>query len=252
MSEEEKNKGQNAMDESGMKKSKKDMFLENIRAKYPDISDEDDLYGAAMSGYDAEHEWAKKQREENKRMSDALSADPQLASFVTEVFERGKDGHPELALLNFGDLMKSYMMGELSSDEYLSEKQKRDAEKQETEKKIEAQNAVFEKWCSDKGYDPDEWLQKASEMLLTPMSKYEMAEAQFDAIDKLINYDEDVAAAEEAGRVAGRNERIVAQRKKEKNVDGIPRSSSEQQRADASDTGLSGMVRSRKYRNSLN
>ena len=33
-------------------KTKRELFLANMRTKYPDIEDEDELYGAAMEGYD--------------------------------------------------------------------------------------------------------------------------------------------------------------------------------------------------------
>lgn len=188
----------------------RDKWLENMRAKYPDVQDEDALYEASMSGYDQEHEYAKKQRAENQQLAETLNASPELARMYSEMLERGKDGHPEMAILNIGDLLKAYLNGEISSDEYIAEKEKRSAEESEKAKKIDAQMEVLKQWCEKKGYDVDEWLQKANDALLSPLSTFDLAEAQFEGIDKMLNYDEDVQAAE----IRGRNANISEKRRK--------------------------------------
>lgn len=189
----------------------RDRWLENMRGKYPDIENEDDLYARSMEGYDAEHDFAKQQREENASLNELITSNPELARFYNEMFERGKEGHPEMALLNVGDLLKAYITGEMTSDEYIAEKEKRSQAESEQQKKLEAQNAVFTAWCEKKGYDPEEWATRAAEKLFTPMANHELAEAQFDAIDKMLNYDDDVEAAE----VRGRNANISSQRRRQ-------------------------------------
>lgn len=235
------------------KPTKKETFLLNVRKKYPDIEDEDELYGKVMDDYDIEHEWAKKQRSENDRLASAMTASPELAAFMTEVMERGADGHPEMAFLNLGDLLESYLKGDIGSDEYIAEKSKRQEAKKKIDEKIAAQNEVFKAWAEKRGYDPEEWMARISEKLFTPMSEYELAEAQFDALDNLLNYDSDVQNAMAAGETKGRNERIAAERKREKGVDGVPRGNSapknEVQKKD--ETGMSSIVESRQRRREL-
>ena len=119
-------------------KTKRELFLANMRTKYPDIEDEDELYGAAMEGYDKEHEWGKTQREQNAKLAEAIGADPQLAAFIAEIYERGKDGHPEMAFHNLGDAIRGYATGELTSDEYLREKERLAAIKADEKAKIAA------------------------------------------------------------------------------------------------------------------
>lgn len=233
------------------KKSNRDVFLGNLRSKYPDIEDEDELYGAAMRGYDEEHDWAKSQREQNLRLSEAIGSDPQLAAFVSEIYERGKDGHPEMAFLNLGDLIKAYATGEMSSDEYLKEKERIEAERKATDEKMAKQQQLFEAWAASKGYDAEEWIARAREKLLDPMSKYEMAEAQLDALDNMLNYEEDVATAEETGRVRAANERIVEAKKRERMGDGVPHPTSGSKQ-DTKDNELERISKSRRYRQSLN
>ena len=207
--------------------SNKDTFMKNLRSKYPDIAegDEEGLYGAAMKGYDTEHDYAKTMREQTGRLGEAMNASPEVASFMAEVYERGAEGHPELAFLNFGDLLKSYLNGEINEGEYVAAKEKANAAEAEKAKKIEAQNEVFKQWCEQNGYDPDEWMKQASEKIFNKMSSYELGAEQFDAFDKMMNYDADIADAEAAGRAAGRNERIKAKYESESNNDGLPRGS---------------------------
>lgn len=232
--------------------TKKEIFISNVRKKYPDIEDEDELYGKVMDDYDMEHEWAKKQRRENERLASAMSASPELAAFMTEVMERGADGHPEMAFLNLGDLLESYLKGEIGSDEYIAEKGKRQETKKKMDEKIAAQNEVFKAWAEKRGYDPDEWMARISEKLFTPMSEYALAEAQFDALDNLLNYDTDIENAMSAGETKGRNERIKAERMRERGVDGVPRGNSTPKGMPEKDeTGLSSIVKSRQRRREL-
>ncbi|MBO7234107.1 MAG: hypothetical protein J6V13_03865 [Paludibacteraceae bacterium] len=208
--------------EEEVKKSNRDLLDANLRAKYPDIEDEDALYGKMMEDYDAEHEWAKKQRSDNARLSEAIQSSPELSAVFAEIYERGPEGHPELALLNMSDLFKGYMNGEISSEEYVAKKEEEAKANKTRDEKIAKQNEVFKAWCESKGYDPEEWMAQAKAALFDPMASYEVAEAQLDAIDKMIHYDEDVATAEQAGLVKGRNEKIVEKIAKEANYPSLP------------------------------
>lgn len=208
-------------------KTKREVFLANMRTKYPDIEDEDELYGAAMEGYDKEHEWGKTQREQNAKLADAIGADPQLAAFIAEIYERGKDGHPEMAFHNLGDAIRGYATGELTSDEYLREKERLAAEKADNEARQAKQEEAYRAWAEKKGYDPEEWLGRANDKLFSIMSKYELGEEQFEALDKMLNYDEDIASAAEAARVQEANKKITDAKMREKVGDGVPHPASE-------------------------
>jgi len=195
----------------------KDKFLENLRAKHPDIEDEEGLYDAAMSGYDAEHEYAKQQREETSRLAEIMQSNPDLAAVYAELYERGKDGNPEMALINISDLLKDYLQGNITSEEYETKKAegakaKEDAAKAEEEKqgKMAAQEKVFQEVCEEEGLDYDETMTKIAEVLLNPMAAYEIGKEQVKALINMVNHDSDV----EAARVQGRNEQIVANKRK--------------------------------------
>lgn len=188
-------------------------MLANLRKKYPDIENDDDLYGKAMEGYDAEHDYAKQSRNEANQLAGIINEYPEVAGFYSEL----SAGNVGAAILNIGDLVDAYRNGDIDDEGYkarIAERKKADedaaAAEEEKNGKIAAQDEVFKAWCEKHGYDPEEWMNKATEQLFKPMSSYAMAEAQFDALDKMLNYDEDVEAAE----VRGRNTNISAQRRK--------------------------------------
>lgn len=191
----------------------RDKWLANLRGKYgEDLSDEE-LYGKSMEGYDEEHEFAKQQRADIDAFTKSIQDYPELASFYSEAAQ----GNIGAAILNLGALVDAYRSGEIDDAKYkeqVAARKKADedaaAAKEAEQAELAEQNRVFEEWCTKKGYDPEEWMAKANEALFSPMISRKMAEKQFDAIDKMINYDEDV----EAARVQGRNENIVTQRKK--------------------------------------
>lgn len=203
--------------------SSKDAWTSGIRAKNPYLAEDDEegLYKAAMDGYDKEHEYAKKMRDENGRLQEAIEASPEIAAFMGEVYERGKDGHPEMAFHALGDLIKAYATGEITSEEYLAEKEKRSKAESEKAKRLEAQDEAFVKWCEEKGYDPKEWMDKANERLFSKMSEFNADGALFDVLDNMLNYEGDVNDARESGRVQGRNESIAAKMEKEQKNDGL-------------------------------
>lgn len=203
--------------------SSKEIWTKNIRAKRPDLAEDDEegLYNASMEGYDAEHDYAKNMREQNGRLQEAIGASPEIAAFMGEIYERGADGHPEMAFHQLGDLIKAYSTGEITSEEYLAEKEKRGKAEGEKAKRLEAQNDAYVKWCEEKGYDPEEWMQRASEVIFKPMSDFSADGKFFDALDNMLNYEGDVNDARESGRVQGRNESIAAKMEKESKNDGL-------------------------------
>jgi len=201
-------------------------MLANLRAKYGEDLEDDELYGRAMEGYDADHDYAKAQREETGRLAEIMQENPDLAAMYAEMFERGKDGNPEMALINIAPLLKSYLTGEITSDEYEAKKKEQKAaddasakKKADDEAKMAAQEKVFTEVCEEMGIDPQETLGKLSEVLLNPMASYEVGKEQIRALINMLNYEQDV----EAARVQGRNEQIETRKRDfARKNDGLP------------------------------
>lgn len=197
--------------------TKRDQWLQNMRGKYPDIQDEDELYGKSMEGYDTEHDYAKRSREELQEFAQDVNNNPQLLAFYQKVQELGAD-NAEMALAELGDDLASLLTGEIDSEVYQERKRRKaetDAESarltNERNEKSAAQRAALEAWCEQKGYDVEEWRERVMEKLLNPISSFSTDVALFETLDNMLNYDTDVEAAE----VKGRNANITAQRRRQ-------------------------------------
>lgn len=198
----------------------KERWEKNLRAKYPDVQDEDELYRMAMEGYDTEHEYAKQSRADLQDFAKNINENPQLLAFYQKMQELGAD-NAEMALLELGDDLISFLTGEIDSKVYQERKRRKaeaDAESQraatERQEKAAAQRAALEAWCESKGYDPDEWRERVMRTLLDPISTFSTETALFETLDNMLNYNDDV----EQARIQGRNENIVARRKKNANA----------------------------------
>lgn len=203
--------------------TKQDVFLRNMKAKYPDISDKDQYYEKAMFDYDNEHDFGKKQRSENMRLAEVIKSSPEIGMFIGEILDRGADGNPEMAFAHLSEPLKRFISGDISSDEYLKWKNENTERESMYASNRSKNDPAADEWFKQKGYNRDEWLTKASDMLFKPISEYDYNPALLEKIDKMINYDEDIKAAEEAGKVSGRNEKINIQKKNMRdNDDGVP------------------------------
>ena len=181
-------------------------------------SDMEEIYAASMAGYDAEHDYAKKSRQEVEMLDKTLKQHPEMASFYDSVINaEGED--LGAAFLNLGELITAYAKGEIDSAAYKAGMEEKKRKDEETATKSDAQAAAFEKACEEMGVDPEETSQELMDKLFNPMAAYELTVEAWKGIIKMLHYDDDVVAAE----VRGRNANITAQRKKmENSTDGIP------------------------------
>ncbi len=183
-----------------------------------DESDMEDFYAASSAGYDAEHDYAKKQRGEVESIRELLTAHPELAEFMDGVYN-SQNGDIGAAILNLGEVTRAYANGEIDSPAYKAGMEEKRRKESEVKEKSALQAAAFEDACNELGVDPEETAQALTEKLFNPMAAYELTKDVWSNLIKMLNYDDDVAAAE----VKGRNANIMAKRKKlETSTDGIP------------------------------
>lgn len=194
----------------------RDKWFANLRGKYGEDLSEEDLYGKAMESYDAEHEYAKQARNDVNEFANVVNQNPALLNFYQRVIELGADD-AEMALAELGDDLVSLLTGEIDSEAYKEIKRRKaetEAENarkaEENEQKRIAQRAALEAFCQEKGIDPDEFIDKVQKTLLEPISAFSVEKELFETLYKMLNYDEDIEAAE----VRGRNAKITAERKK--------------------------------------
>lgn len=188
-----------------------DAWFAGMEEAYPNLKgDREALYKASKEGYDSQHAYVKKSQEEGERLNSILASNPDLNEMFNEIFERGESGHPELALLHMKPLLKQYVNGELSTDEYLAEKQRLQEEDAAFQRKQEMREAAFVAECEERGWDVEETLTKVDAVLNNPCETEEQCRDQVRNIFKIIEFDDAVSAAE----VRGKNAKIEEQKRK--------------------------------------
>ena len=193
----------------------RDTFLSNLRKKHGEDKSEEELYGLAMSGYDTEHEANKRYNDEANTFAEIINSNPDLAVVFNEIFERGKDGNPELAFLHMKPNFKRLMTDDnYGSDEYLAEKER--LAKEESDKSAKAEKTqklreqAFDEVCQEDGIqDPEAALDALEGIFNNPCETLEQCKEQVRSFLKMASYDAAVQAAE----VRGRNANIEEQRR---------------------------------------
>ena len=186
-------------------------WFAGMEEAYPDLKgDREALFKASKEGYDKQHAYYKKAVAEQEQLNAILESDPDLNAMFTEIFERGKDGNPGLALHHMRPLMKKYVNGEITSEEYLAEQKRMQEEDAALQKKQAMQQAAFVKECEERGWDVEETLTKLNEVMNGPCETEEQCREQVRNIFKILDYDPAVAAAE----VRGKNSKITEEKRK--------------------------------------
>lgn len=177
-----------------------DTWRNNMRAKYGDDKTDEELYGLSMSGYDTEHEAAKKYAAEAEDFANAVKENPAIGEIFAGILDRSLTDenfteNPELA-------------------EYAERKKKKDEEasQQQAQDELNQRRAdAFDAVCAEDNIaDPEGALAAIQEVLTNPCETIEQCKDQVRAFLRMVNYDADI----EAARVQERNANIVAKRKK--------------------------------------
>ena len=198
-------------------KSRRETALERLKARYPDKSFEDDesMYGQLLDDYDAGEQELNGYKDREKAFSDLFTSDPRSAKFLTD-WKNGKN--PAVALVEmFGDDFveelkdpdKQQELAQASKDfaERVAKEKEYD---EEYTKNIEASREMIEQLQQEEGLS-DEDIDRAMEYLVGIMKDGILGKFSKESVLMALNaldHDSDVAAAEEEGRVAGRNTKI--------------------------------------------
>lgn len=203
-------------------KSKKQLWEDNLKAKYPDrdFADEDSFYAVSMEGYDADHEALKQSKADNDKLVGILTENPDIAVFVGLL----ANGEDQKALASLADAIKAAetdegwetYRGEMARKKELADK----AEKEQEEylKNMEKSAEALKEFASEAGLSEEEavdFVKNLQETITDKLFSGNIDKEFFKRFYNLINYDNDVAAAKEAGRIAGRNEKIEKKRAKD-------------------------------------
>ena len=186
-------------------------WMDGMNARYPELNgDREALFAQSKKGYDEQHEELKgardyisKSQAEAAELNGILESNEDLNKMFIEIFQRGKDGHPQLALRHMKPILRKYINGEITDEEYLREEEEAKLAAAEKDKKLAMQQAAFEAECKERGWDPEETITRMQSILDgEDVKNEEDARRQVKEMFKMLDFDEAVNAAEVRGRNA--------------------------------------------------
>jgi hypothetical protein len=160
--------------------------------------------------------------EENKFMAEKLADNPDIAGFLSDLID-GK--HPKVAAENLRELFDRTPE---DYDAYNADKEaKSDAEKakvKEYEDNLAQSSKDIEAFAEETGRTEEDiksFIEDITEDIFVPLMEGKISIDLLRKLDNMYNRDADIASAEEAGFLKGKNEKIVDTKLK-KAGDGIP------------------------------
>ena len=211
-------------------KSKRDALMERLQGRYPDMdmSDEEAVYGRISDDYDNYDKDVAGYQEREKALSDMFNADPRSASFLHS-WRNGED--PVILLVRqFGTDIKDAIDDPerqeqiaAANKDFLERVAKEKELEEQYQQNIDASLQAIQELQAQNGLT-DEQVDEAMAMLIGIVQDGILGKFSPEAIDmamKAINHDRDVAAAEHAGEVRGKNTKVAEQLRKGKQGDGV-------------------------------
>lgn len=211
-------------------KSKRDLTMERMKAKYPDRSYDDDeaLFGQINEDYDDYDKKLAASQEHEKAFSEMFYKNPKAARLMME-WKDGKDPVSSLvSIYGKEDILAA--IDDPTRLEAIEEANKEFAEKLAKSDEYEAQyNKNFpesaqavDAWAEQAGISPDV-VDKIGTKLAQICGDFMLGKftpETFEMVMKAMNYDKDIEQAQMEGEVAGRNAKIEEKLRKGKQGDG--------------------------------
>lgn len=198
-------------------RSKREILAERLKAKYPELNDEDEeaLFGAISDDYDRYDNESKSYQENSQKLTDLFNSDNRSASFLM----KWRDGaNPCVALLEeFGDEFREALQDPEMLDKF-AEATKKYNEKtlkskelnRMAEENFDASLSALNEAQQELGVS-DEVVTKAFEFYSTVINDAiinKVSKETWLMFIKATQYDEDIADAEHIGEVRGKNTKI--------------------------------------------
>lgn len=215
------------------KKSRRDTFRESFASRHPDVNmdDEEAYYSALDDEYNSREEELKRNREANEKLNNMFLENPNAAYFMNDLLD-GKKQMGVVLMEQFGELFKDAVNDPSPEnvkafadalDAHAKQIKKNDELQAQFEQNVDASETTIENWATEHKATPEqidamrEFINTQFGNLVTGIITPEMLDFAY----KGLNYDKDVAAAEETGEATGRNQRIQEKMRKGKG-DGMP------------------------------
>lgn len=198
-------------------------YIDYMSGVNPDFNGEDEeaIYEDMLS-------YRKNNDESRKRISDMLSENPQLAQVLSDIANKKRGAGAAFARY-FGKDLLNAEEGSPEWDEIQQAEKDRNEELMALRKRgedydanIEASKAVLDEFGRENNVNIDDFLDEAYGKIIEPIFLGKYDKELLRRLKNALDYDSDVETSFNAGKAAGRNERIEDMRKA--NVgDGLPR-----------------------------
>lgn len=213
-------------------KSKRDLFGERLKKKYPDseYADDEALFGQINDDYDEYDSQLGQYKDRENRLTEMFEKDPRSAQFLTDM---AKGNDPWLAVIErLGIDGVTDLMNDPSKQEEYAEANKKFIErvakekslKEEYERNLAESLQLLEKIQTERQLG-DETVDAAMELITRMANEAIVGKFTEETINmalKAVNHDADMTNARSEGEVAGRNAKIDEKLRKPKAGDGTP------------------------------
>lgn len=193
-------------------KTKRDLALERLKTRHPDTdyADDEAIYGAINADYDEDQKALQGYKDNEKAMSDMMSADPRSAVFLQSM-KNGKNPFVEL-VRNFGDDMVDFLSDPDSAEEvadaqeeYLKRVSEGNKLKEEYDKNMKESLNVLSRMDDEFGESVTDELVGKLMIVANDVIRGKFTKEALDMFRMAKNHDLDVAEAAHEGEVRGKN-----------------------------------------------
>lgn len=213
-------------------KSKRDVFGERLKSRYPDreFADDEAMFGQAEEDYAAFEDELGRYKKDEEELTSLLAKDPRVAQFISDIAQ-GKD--PWIAVLErMGIDGVTEMMNDPEKREAYAAANKayveRIAKGHELDEQYHANFGesmkMLSKMQQERGLS-DETIDAAMDLIMNMTNEAILGKFTPETVEmalKAVNHDAEVENARSEGEVAGRNARIDEKLRRSKGGDGMP------------------------------
>ncbi len=166
-------------------------------------------------------------RKQNERLKDVLSSDPRLAQLLLDMINGKRHATGAVAryfgrsLVELDENSPEYMEMLEADEERMMEAASIANDREEYENNLRESKPVIDAFCSERGYDPAEFMDQVWEKIVFPIMAGKYTADVCTALDHALTYEQDVEDAFAAGDIKGRNTSIM--RMKQDFGDGLPK-----------------------------
>lgn len=196
-----------------------------VRSKYGEDLSEDDLYAKVGADYDAEKNVANSARKDREILQKSVMADPDVESFIRDVMngrsisEAAKnipDDLPDTDKIGFANMNAEAQRRAEAAEESMNQ----------LSANLDASQKAIEQYMKDNNIGKEEsteLVQRLMNEVVQPIAEGNIDASLMDIVVKGLCYDKHKSIWEEAGRVAGKNDKIEEDKEKfRKGIDGLP------------------------------